>query len=380
MKPKLLVIYDYFYPAYKAGGPVQSLVNMVKALQSFYDISVITGARDLNESSILEGIHPDTWNSIQLPGSDQNIDVWYASPGKLKKAKLEELFAKVRPSVIYINGMFSLDFVVRPLQAAGNIKTVVCPRGMLQQGALQGKKFKKQIYLSAVKLAGIFSNTSWHATNEEEKKDIQKQFGTNARIDVAENIPRPPLRSVKPGNKSAGKLRLIYLSLISEKKNLLQAIEMVAAMGKDITLDIYGPVKDQAYWETCEQKIKSAPGNIKYHGDVKPEKVQSKFEDHDALILLTKGENFGHALYECFSSGRPVITSLYTPWNDLLQKQSGWNVDINNQAEIMKVLEQARDMNTETFTSFCSNAHALAFSYFERSGDLKMYRQMFETN
>ena len=380
MKPKLLLIYDYFYPAYKAGGPVQSLVNMARSLQDFYDISVITGAGDLNDSSMLKGITPDAWNKVKLPGAEQSVAVWYASAGKLQKAKLRELFAEIKPSIIYINGIFSLDFVVRPLQAAGHIKTVVCPRGMLQRGALQGKRFKKKAYLAAVKLAGVFSNTSWHATNQEEKEDIQKQFGANARISVAENIPKPPLQYVKPANKSAGKLRLIYLSLISEKKNLLQAIELVAASGKNVTLDIYGPVKDKTYWDACEQKINSAPGNIRYHGDVIPELVQSKFEEHDALILLTKGENFGHALYECFSAGRPVITSFYTPWNDLEKKQAGWNVDINESAQIRKTLEQVRDMNSEDFNAYCSNAHALASSYFQRSGDANVYRSMFRAD
>ena len=154
MKPKLMLIYDYFYPAYKAGGPVQSMVNMARSLQDFYDISVITGAGDLNDSSMLKGITPDAWNKVKLPGAEQSVAVWYASAGKLQKAKLRELFAEIKPSIIYINGMFSLDFVVRPLQAAGHIKTVVCPRGMLQRGALQGKRFKKKAYLAAVKLAG----------------------------------------------------------------------------------------------------------------------------------------------------------------------------------------------------------------------------------
>jgi hypothetical protein len=46
-KKKILVLYEYFYPGFKAGGPIQSLVNLVLAMQHQYEFYVATTAYDL---------------------------------------------------------------------------------------------------------------------------------------------------------------------------------------------------------------------------------------------------------------------------------------------------------------------------------------------
>ena len=37
---KVVICYDYFLPAYKAGGPIQSISNIVKNLHDFYDFFI----------------------------------------------------------------------------------------------------------------------------------------------------------------------------------------------------------------------------------------------------------------------------------------------------------------------------------------------------
>ena len=54
IKPALVIFYDHFYPAYKAGGPIQSITNLVLNLQDTYNLSIICSAYDLNENHILE--------------------------------------------------------------------------------------------------------------------------------------------------------------------------------------------------------------------------------------------------------------------------------------------------------------------------------------
>ena len=52
MKPKLLFIYDYFYPAYQAGGIVQSLYNLETALKDKFDVKFICSTQDLSGEKI----------------------------------------------------------------------------------------------------------------------------------------------------------------------------------------------------------------------------------------------------------------------------------------------------------------------------------------
>ena len=75
---KLLVVYDNFFPAYKAGGPIQSLTNLVLLMQKKIEIAVFTSGYDLITSQPVDEIKRDVWSQIYLPGSNAVVKVWYA--------------------------------------------------------------------------------------------------------------------------------------------------------------------------------------------------------------------------------------------------------------------------------------------------------------
>lgn len=377
-KPGLVIFYDYFYPAYKAGGPIQSLTNLIISLESDYRIFVFTGANDLNEHKQLVGVETDCWTDVNLPLSDEAIKVWYASTGKTGLSAMKRAIRETGAASFYINGMFSYAFTIVPLFLFRQQKVIICPRGMLQKGALSGKSLKKKIYLKLLKFSGLCNKVFWHATNTEEQHDIMAIFGSAAKISVAGNIPRKPYATVSLGQKLKGELHLVYLSLISAKKNLLQLVNIIGPMQENITLDIYGPVKDEQYWNKCLDVINRYAGKIEYKGDVRPEAVQEIFEKYDASVLLTKGENFGHALYESFSAGRPVITSFFTPWNQLDEKFAGWNIDISAAGEISSVLKRLCDMEKTEYDNYCNGAHQLAKGYYQGMiFEIEKYRKLF---
>ncbi|MBK8087397.1 MAG: hypothetical protein IPK31_05310 [Chitinophagaceae bacterium] len=56
LKKRILIFYDHFYPAYKAGGPVQSLVNLVRELYKDYDFFIVCKPHEMNETEKLDGI------------------------------------------------------------------------------------------------------------------------------------------------------------------------------------------------------------------------------------------------------------------------------------------------------------------------------------
>jgi glycosyltransferase involved in cell wall biosynthesis len=372
-------VYDHFYPAFRAGGPIQSLVNLAVALEPYSEISVFTSAYDHNMAQVLDGVQTDTWLQVKLANASNAIKVWYASPKKRSKKIFAISSNTIQPDVIYINGIFSYRFVIIPLLTKRNpeIKVVLCPRGMLQTGALETKWLKKKIYLNILKISGLLNNVNWHATNEAEGADIKKIFGDKVKIFVAGNLPKKPVSKIAETQKRTGQLRLIYLSLIAEKKNLFQVIELIKNSDADIVLDIYGPVKDTAYWKKCKAAITAGTQKIKYMGDLLPEQVQETFSKYDACILLTRGENFGHALYESMSAGRPIITSFFTPWNNLEEKKAGWNLDIADNAGCLHKLNSIAQMESGLYDAFCIGAYNLANEYYKQSADLSNYHEMF---
>jgi glycosyltransferase involved in cell wall biosynthesis len=377
--PKILFVYDYFYPAYKAGGPIQSLTNLAIGLLHKHEVSIFTGCNDHNTADKLTDIDADKWSAISLPGTAERLQVWYANRKTITKHLFRSILKDAGPAVIYLNGIFSYRFIIIPLLAVNPAKNkiVIAPRGMLQAGALAGKSIKKKLYLTALKLSGLVKNVTWHATNEEEERDIRKAFGNNIHVTVAANIAKAPVNNITGSEKAIGQLRLIYLSLIAAKKNLLQAIELINKLAANITLDIYGPVKDAAYWKKCEQAIAASDGKVNYKGDIRPELVQDTFAKYDASILLTKGENFGHALYESMSAGRPIITSYFTPWNELEQKRTGWNLDIADNDVCLNRLESICNLDNDSFNIYCNGAYEMAKLYYRESSDLSSYYEIF---
>lgn len=382
-REKLLFCYDHFYPGFKAGGPIQSLVNLSLILEDRCDVFVICSSKDLGDKEKYGNISENSWNAVKLPGSKKEIMVWYAKDNALNKDTFNKLVNEIKPRFVYLNGIFSYRYFLVPLMALrrnkNSVRTIICPRGMLQRGALAMKSSKKKLYLTYLKLSGLLKGTAWHATNEEEADDIKRVFGDQKEIVIIPNVPRKPVENISLPDKKNGSFRLVYLSLIAAKKNLLQLLEIVAATGSDITLDIYGPVKDLEYWNKCELKIASNPGKFSYRGNVTPDKVQDVFSTYDAGVLLTRGENFGHAIYECLSAGRPVITSFFTPWNDLTSRQAGWNVDIGNSQSIQDLFVGLSKLDKNIYQTYCEGAFKLSKEYYFMHPFEQQYLEMFGT-
>ncbi len=378
----ILILIDNFYPAYKGGGPIQSVTNLILSLQNDYNIYVITSAYDLKSETIMPGIKTNTWNIVSLPQSTGTIKVWYANKWNPGYSTFKRLIHHITPDFVYLNGIFSYNLFLVPLIAIKNAKNkfkiIICPRGMLQKGALADKSLKKKTYLRVLKISGLVNKAVWHATNAEEKEDVLKHFGENNEVIIAMNIPKNPIEKICCIAKTAGNLKLLYLSLITEKKNLLFLLELIKAI-EDMSLDIYGPVKDNAYWSQCIKLINEMPHKVKYLGSILPSEVQNTFSKYHASILLTKGENFGHALYESLSVGRPIITSNFTPWNNLEHYKAGWNLDISDHLQCIHKLNEIKHLDQSEYVKFLTGAYDLAKDYFTKSNDLKNYKKLFSS-
>ena len=146
-----------------------------------------------------------------------------------------------------------------------------------------------------------------------------------------------------------------------------------------IEYNIYGPIKDKQYWEACEAQIKKLPPNIKvnYHGDIAPDKIEEALAANHVFILPSKSENFGHAIYEALSAGRPVITSNNTPWNKLEAAKAGINVSLNEPTELVHAIELFAAMKPEELEAWSNGARAYAESAVDVDAIRRQYEEMF---
>lgn len=372
MKIRILIFTPYYAPFFKAGGPVQSLGNLVALLSQDYDFGIYCSACDLGEPKASKAINPNQWQK----GQSQE-DIFYSEKPSFYEVK--RVVHEFKPDLLYINGLFSFWFNLLPLSVAraDRISVIVSPRGMLHEGALKRGYFKKLLYLKFFEFVSSSRATKWQATDDQEVLDIQRYFGAKSRIVLAHNVPKQPYAEPSVHFKSPVRLELIYLSLINSKKNLYLLLEAISALPRDcVHLSICGVVHNLGYWSRCQEFISQRGLPVSFEGPIAPDKVQERLSYADYFVLLSEGENFGHAIYESLSVGTPVIISPFTPWTSVKEIDAGFICNLNIES-VIESLKRALANSSGNYFLQRINAHRLSLEYYNQSSFATNYRKLF---
>lgn len=380
-KSKLLLFSDWFYPGYKAGGPIKSVTNLSIALQQSIEVYVFTADTDLNETQPYHSIESNNWTT---PVENSNVKVYYCSKGKLNKQKIADIIYEVKPTHIYLNHLWSYWFVLQPLfivwRKFKDVKIVLCPRGALFPSALHYLNTypKKKVMMSVIKLLGIHKKIHFHATTIQEKEVIQQHFG-NVKIDIANNLPDLQQPSLTTIEKKVGELKLVFIARIVDIKNLKVLLQNLLQVKSNIHVTIAGPTEDKNYWNECELLINQMSPNIKvnYIGQITPQQVMPLIKEHHLYCLPTQGENFGHSIFEAFMIGRPVLISNKTPWLNLSNLKAGWDVDLTNENCLLQNIEDAASWNQTEFDEYCNGSWQVAKKYLSNPNLIADYNDLF---
>ena len=363
---KIFLLYPYYWPHFKAGGPVQSLFNLVTIFGGEFDFYILSLNKDIDYSEPLETLQLGKWSR----GLNQE-NIYYASliSPYLIYAKMRE----VEPDVVSINGIFHWNTSLFGLIAAKLLRrnVILSPRGMLQAWALQRGRWKKNLYLALFKNV-LSKNEIWHATDRQEQNDIYTNFGKSQVVHVASNIPRMIGEgSVIPFPAVSKKIQLIFLSLVNPNKNLHLVIEAVRQF-ENFRLDIYGPVMNEEYWKSCQLRMQGVE-HISYKGSVLPWNVPSLISTYHFLVLPTQGENFGHAIFDSLASGVPVIISKNTPWMEIAERQAGWYIDIENASSLVNTLKNITALDQSEYNAYRINSLEYARRYWQTNDFRQQY-------
>lgn len=375
-KVKISLLYPYFKPGYKAGGITQSLYNLCIILAVDYDIQVVCFNHDLHEKEL----YPFIKDNITIVEESYASIVYIDS--RTSHTSISKIVKAFNPAYVYISSMYDVKFFLTGFWNCifNNSKLVIAPRGMLHSGGLQKGTLKKKIYLLGLKcLLAPVGKVKWHATDQQELSDIKTWFGKNVSPFLAHDTPRPlPVIENYPSKKK-DELKLVYYSLITGKKNLDLLLKSLQNINLPVSLDIYGPTVEEHYWNTCKTLIAKLPSNIKvtYHGQVSFEAFAKEAYKYQFMILPSKGENFGHVIYEALSLSLPVVISKFTPWvfND---KEQSYYIDLNDKA-INNVLTELFNLGEPEYDNLSKSARLYVEEYYKEKALLyrKEYGALF---
>lgn len=325
MNNTVLVFIANYLPGYKSGGPIRSVSSIVEICGHKVNFKLVTSDRDFGDPQPYQSIHGGVWNRV---GKGEVI---YLPKASITFLRVIQLIKSTNPDAIYLNSFFSIRFSLFPFLISSIFlkkPLIIAPRGEFSPGALGIKPVKKRFFIYLFRTLGLEKKITWQATNSHEKEYIHRAFGNNLDVRVVHNLSLPTFFKT-PFPKKTETMKMVFLSRITKKKNIIGALKSLMLVSQPVQFDIYGPAsrpEDKSYLKQCEQLVTQLPNHItvKFKGELPNEIVCKTLSMYDLFFLPTLGENFGHVILEALAAGLPLLLSDATPWRELSNNEIGW--------------------------------------------------------
>lgn len=298
-------------------------------------------------------------------------------------AELISYFKRTPHDLLVLSSFFDREYtlpilLLRRLGLVERRPTILSPRGEFSQGALALKRSRKATYIAAARTAGLLNDVWLHGTSEAELLDVKSVFPWAAGYVCAENIRS--LLPLQPHRPCESYLRLAFLGRVAPVKNLNFALQALANVQSKVKFDIYGPLEDPVYWDTCCRTISALPQNVSidYKGPISNDDLPAYFAECDLLYLPSVSENFGHAIFEALSCGVPVLIGDQTPWKNLSERGAGWSLPLDRPEPFTAAIDELAAMSEAQRERLRHGARALAAAYVSEGTAVTATAAMFD--
>lgn len=355
MKKQILILTDYFLPCTTSGGPVITVLNMIKTYGDSADFSVIC----LNRDMISQKEFDLKINQFLKFGLYECMYIRH-----FNNKILDDVFVAKNFDCVYCLGTYSkyVRYFLLKRKRKFQPKIILAPMGNFSQGALRIKKVKKRLFFFLLKPLFLSRHLFWSFTSDLELKDGTRVLGKRIRRN-AYICPDPvQFHSKETFNFATENRKLfVFISRICRIKGLLESIDKLISLNKAVSLDIYGSIEDEGYWLQCQRRAEKSKVKLNYLGELPHEEVINAFGGYSFFLFSTRGENFGHVIFEAINAGcYPIITPGVTPWDNVISQ-------IQTGASNNGVLEAFLDMSEGQKRNLSESCYATAENYFHNS-------------
>lgn len=326
---KVCVITPSFYPAMVYGGPIISVYHTCVELAKL-GVEVFVATTNANGTKKLE-VEPNRY----LPFNDHFFVKYYGDTviGRFSWRFVVSVWRDIRGcDLVRVEDIFSTYIPPSLLFARLFHKPVlISARGVLSEWSLRNKRaLAKKIWL-ALLINPFLGNAWWHATSEQEKREIQgvypaaKVMVVPNGVDVAlfgntRRLPRNEyLKKFAGVDRQPGKI-IVSMGRLHKKKRFALLIEAFADL-----LDYFGDATvliagaDDGEKENLEKQIErfNLQGKVFLVGALKGQDKAEFLAGADLFVLPSYSENFGNVYLEAMAAGLPIVASKGTPWEQV---------------------------------------------------------------
>ncbi len=306
-KKEIGIIITNFLPGEKLGGPIHSIYNLVQFNKEYFDFFILTTNKDF----------------LSLKPYNLKTNVYIHKYGckikYVKKITFKEIYNFINQfKIVILTSFFSkpvIRFLILNIFLNFKSKIIIKPMGVFSLKAFKFKFYKKLFFTYLFNIFLLKNNITFSFSSKLEYLEASKFIKINKYFIVDEH-PNPISLTNNLIRKRTDKLRILFVSRISPKKNLDFAISIINKLDIPYSFKIIGNIEDHKYYEKCKKLINNN-NNVTFLGHKSPIDVKKIFAQSDIFLFPTKGENFGHVIFEALICGCiPFITNL-TPFNDI---------------------------------------------------------------
>jgi glycosyltransferase involved in cell wall biosynthesis len=372
----ILHITPSYYPAFKYGGPIQSVHLLNKTLvKKGLRVDVITtdagleGRNDipLNRWAFLDDVRV---RYLKYYGYEH-----YTFSPRL----FFEIFKGMEKyDLIHITAVWNFPVLAGAIASLIYKKPyIISPRGTIYEQTIKLKSSnKKMLYFNVIARQYLQRANAIHFTTTDEQEEVTKylkltcsSFVVPNGLDFSEFKEPPEKRYLETRYPVlVGKRNMLFLGRINIKKGidiLIESFKKLAEEYKDLFLVLAGP-DNENYGEEIKVRLGKygVLNKTIFTGMITGKEKLSVYNDAELFVLPSYSENFGMSVVEAMACGVPVVISNKVGiYKEVENNKAGVVVETNPES-LHRGIKSLLDNETRR-KEIAENGRRLAESYYD---------------
>ena len=315
----------------KAGHEVVVLATEIISLRDYFNVRKDLGKRVFTENNV------KTYQHLVINKHPKNPEAFYKRYQKLLKEQLDEVLAKEgKPELFHAHSslwagvaLVSYDMGI-PIVVTEHLKEFLIYRGFsdFQQDLIQGTYDKIQ---------GLIAPSSAVMNRIEQYFNIPENCTTYVVPNMVDT------EYFKPLDKKPFVNRFTYLivAMLRPEKRIDKIIESFVAIGNTHLAKIRIVGDGPEYQRLKEVAVEhSLTRQVEFVRETGKDVVLKNMQKADVCMLCSKMETFGVVLAEALSCGTPVIGGNIGGATDIINKDNGILVPIDNPIALTEAMKE----------------------------------------